>query len=101
MKKKEITTKAFFQGEIDILQDEVALLQNKINRLSLQAKAVEYIDEDDELVIGDTVALCGGSKGRSGERVIIHKITKKSVWVTDKDGKCFLKRKENVVKMNV
>lgn len=101
MKKKEKSTKAFFQEELNYLHDEVAALQNKIHRLSVQAKAADGIDEEGELAVGDIVALCGGTKGRTGERVRVSSITKKSVWVTGKDGKCFLKRKENVVKVRV
>ena len=99
MRKKEKSTKVFFQEELDYLHDEVALLQQKIRRLSVQAAAVDGIDDEGELAVGDVVALCGGTKGRTGERVRVHEITKKSVWVTDEKGKCFLKRKVNVVKI--
>jgi uncharacterized protein YlxW (UPF0749 family) len=100
MKKKERkSAKALIEADIKSLHDEIALLQTKIKKLTLKAAAVEEEDDNDSLAVGDSVLLCGGSRGKAGEVVKIHEIMKMSVWVIDKDDKCYLKRKNNVVKV--
>jgi len=54
--------------------------------------------QDDAIAVGDSVILCGGTRGDAGDIVVIHEITKFSVWVLDDNGRCFLKRKNNIRK---
>jgi hypothetical protein len=85
------------RAEIDDLQEEIDRLQTKLKNLKL--KAIEDKDEkNDTIEVGDSVILCGGTRGDAGTVVVVHEITKFSVWVLDGEGKCFLKRKHNIRK---
>ena len=85
------------RSEIDDIEAKISRLQSKLKNLKL--KVTEDKDEnDDSIEVGDSVILCGGTRGDAGAVVVVHEITKFSVWVLDDEGKCFLKRKHNIRK---
>ena len=84
------------RSEIDDLEAKISRLQSKLKNLKLKVTKNEV--EKDIIAVGDSVILCGGTRGDAGDVVVVHKNTKFSVWVLDGEGKCFLKRKTNIRK---
>jgi hypothetical protein len=108
MIKNKKKLQSIHQSQIDAIQMQINLLQNQLNLLTLEVGKVNEQDENKHISVerdekvdfleGDTVTICGGTRGYPGQVVTVDKVMRCSVRVIDDSGESFIKRKSCVGK---